>query len=69
MKRRVLALLGFATGVLAGSVVLRRRFGKRRDRVEVYFDDGAMVSYVDGAPEAATLLDAARDALHAARGS
>ena len=69
MKRRLLALLGFATGVLAGSVVLRRQFGKRRDRVEVYFDDGAMVSYVDGAPEAGTLLDAARDALRAARGA
>jgi hypothetical protein len=67
MKRRVLALLGFATGVFAGSVVFRRQFGKRRDRVEVYFDDGAMVSYVDGAPEAATLLDAAREALQAAR--
>ena len=67
MKRRLLALLGFATGVLAGSVVLRRQFGKRRDRVEVYFDDGAMVAYADGAPEASSLLDAARDALDAAR--
>ena len=67
MKRRLLALLGFATGVLAGSVVLRRRFGKRRDRVEVYFDDGAMVSYADGAVEASPLLDAARDALNASR--
>jgi hypothetical protein len=67
MRRRLLALFGFATGVLAGSVVLRRRFGKRRDRVEVYFDDGAMVSYTDGAVEASPLLDAARDALNAAR--
>jgi len=69
MKRRLLALLGFATGVLAGSVVLRRRFGKRRDRVEVYFDDGGMVSYADGSAEAAPLLDAAHDALNAARSS
>jgi hypothetical protein len=69
MKRRLLAVLGFATGVLAGSVVLRRRFGKRRDRVEVYFDDGGMVSYVDGSVEASPLLDAARDALNAARSS
>ena len=67
MKRRLLGLLGFATGILAGTVVLRRRFRKQRDRVEVYFDDGAMISYVDGAPEAATLLDAARDALRAVR--
>jgi hypothetical protein len=67
MKRRLLALLGFATGVLAGSVVLRRRFGRRRDRIDVYFDDGGMVSYAEGAAEAEPLLDAARDALNAAR--
>jgi hypothetical protein len=67
MKRRALTLLGFGTGIFAGSVVFRRKFGKRRDRVEVYFDDGAMVSYADGAPEAVTLLDAARNALRAAR--
>jgi hypothetical protein len=67
MKRRLLGLLGFGTGILAGSVVLRRRFRKRRDRIEVYFDDGGMISYVEGSPEAGTLLDAARDALRAAR--
>jgi hypothetical protein len=67
MKRRLLGLLGFATGVLAGSVVLRRRFGKARDRIDLYFDDGSMVSYADGSAEASPLLDAARDALNAAR--
>jgi hypothetical protein len=67
MKKRLLALLGFATGVLAGSVVLRRQFGKRQDRVEVYFDDGSMISYVDGTVEADPLLGPARDALRAAR--
>jgi hypothetical protein len=67
MKRRLLGLLGFATGIFAGSVVLRRRFRKQRDRIEVYFDDGGMISYVEGSPEAGTLLDAARDALRAAR--
>jgi hypothetical protein len=69
MRRRLLALLGFATGVVAGSVVLRRSFGKRRDRVEVYFEDGSMVSYVDGAPEAGSLLQSARDALRTVRPS
>jgi hypothetical protein len=67
MKKRLLALIGFATGVFAGSVVLRRQFGRRRDRVEVYFDDGSMVSYVDGSPEADALLAPAREALRAAR--
>jgi hypothetical protein len=66
VKRRVVALAGFVAGAFAGSVLLRRQFGKRRDRVEVYFDDGSMITYPDGAPEAAPLLDAARDALRAA---
>jgi hypothetical protein len=65
MKRRVLALLGFATGVFAGSVFLRRSLGRKRDRVEVYFDDGSMISYVEGSPEAASLLEPAREALAA----
>ena len=60
-------MLGFATGVLAGSVVLRRQFGKRHDRVEIYFDDGSMVSYVEGSVEADPLLAPAHDALRAAR--
>ena len=46
-----------------------RQFGKRRDRVEVYFDDGSMISYVEGTVEADPLLGPARDALRAARGS
>jgi hypothetical protein len=67
MKRRLLGLLGFATGILGVSVVLRRQFGKRRDRVDVYFADGSMVSYVDGSPEAISLLPSARDAIRAVR--
>ena len=69
MKKRLLAMLGFATGVLAGSVVLRRQFGKRQDRIEIYFDDGSMVSYVEGSVEAEPLLSPAHDALRAARQS
>jgi hypothetical protein len=67
MKRKVLGLLGFATGVFAGSVLYRRATGRRRERVDVYFDDGSMISFVDGSPEAETLLAAARDALGAVR--
>ena len=67
MKRKVLALLGFGTGIFAGSVLFRRSFARRRDHVDVYFDDGSMVSFVDGSPEAERLLPAARDALAAAR--
>ena len=48
-------------------MLYRRAFGRPRDRVDVYFDDGSMVSFVDGAPEADTLLPVARNALARAR--
>ena len=67
MKRRLLALLGFATGIFAGSVVYRRSFARRPERIDVYFADGSMVSFVDGSGEAGKLLPIARDALSAAR--
>jgi hypothetical protein len=67
MKRRFLTVFGFASGIVAGSVIFRRSFTKPRDRVDVYFDDGSMVSFVDGSPEAEKLLPVASDVLAAAR--
>ena len=67
MKRKFLALLGFGTGLFAGSLAYRRSFGRRRDRIDVYFDDGSMVSFVEGSPEAEKLLPVARDVLAATR--
>jgi hypothetical protein len=67
MRRKFLAVLGFATGIFAGSVIFRRSFAKPRERVDVYFDDGSMVSFVDGSPEAGKLLPVAVDVLAAAR--
>ena len=66
-KRKFLGMLGFGTGLAAGSVLYRRSTARRRDRVDVYFDDGSMVSFVDGSPEAEKLLPIARDVLSAAR--
>jgi len=66
-RRRLLGLLGFGTGLAAGSVLYRRSFGRRRERVDIYFDDGSMVSFVDGSPEADRLLPAARSILVTAR--
>jgi len=63
MKRKALGLLGFASGVLAGSVLYRRTIARRRERVDVYFDDGTMVTLADGSPEAEQALSIARDAL------
>jgi hypothetical protein len=67
MRRKVLGLLGVGTGVFAGSVLFRRSFTRRRDRVDVYFDDGSMVSFVEGSIEAEKLLPLARDLLAATR--
>jgi hypothetical protein len=66
MRRRLLGLLGFGTGVFAGGVLYRRSNGHRRDRIDVYFDDGSMVSFVEGSPEAERLLPAVRDVLGSA---
>jgi hypothetical protein len=66
-KRKFLGVLGFGTGVFAGSVLYRRSTGRRRDRVDVYFDDGSMVSFVEGSPQAEKLLPVARDVLSTVR--
>jgi hypothetical protein len=67
MRRRLLTLAGFATGVCAGTFLYRRAAGRRQDRVDVYFDDGSMVSFVEGSAEAQRLLPIARELLATAR--
>jgi len=67
MKRKALGLFGFASGLLAGSVLYRRTVARRRERVDVYFENGSMITFDDGSPEADTLLPIAREALSAAR--
>jgi hypothetical protein len=67
MRRKFLAAVGFATGIFAGSVIFRRSFAKPRERVDVYFGDGSMVSFVEGSAEADKLLPVAGDVLAAAR--
>jgi hypothetical protein len=67
MKRKFLALIGFGTGVVAGSVLFRRSFARRRDHVDVYFDDGSMVSFAEGSDEAGALLPVALQVLAASR--
>jgi hypothetical protein len=65
--RKLLAFLGFVTGIVGASLFYRRSFARRPERIDVYFDDGSMVSVVDGSGEADALLPVARDALAAAR--
>ena len=66
MKRRSFALAGFVGGALAATVAYRRWFGARRERLDVYFDDGSFVTFGAGSPEAARLLPLARRVLAAA---
>jgi hypothetical protein len=66
VRRKLLTLAGFLGGAFAGTVVYRRSAGRRRDRLDVYFDDGSMVSLSDGSPEASTVLSLARRILETA---
>jgi hypothetical protein len=63
-----LPLLALVGAWAAGIALLRRTGGGRRERVDLYFEDGSMQSLSNGAPEAARLLPLARAALNAARG-
>jgi hypothetical protein len=58
--RRLLALLVLVGGPI---LYLSRRREKRRERVQLYYDDGSMVTLERGAPEAEGLLAVARRAL------
>jgi hypothetical protein len=52
-----------AVASAAGSVVMRRQRMRHQTRVDLYFDDGSMLSLGEGAPEAGPLLPLAREAL------
>jgi hypothetical protein len=66
MRRSAAALLGVAGGLLAGAAFIRRR-GTRQERVDLYYEDGSMVSLTNGSPDAARLLPLARAILQRAR--
>ena len=68
MRARSTLAVGAAIGSAAAAVLLRRRAGRSRDRVELYFEDGSLVTFPQGSPEAVPLLLYARELLAAARG-
>jgi hypothetical protein len=65
--RSALTVLAGAAGSAAAAVLLRRRLSERRERVELFFDDGTPVTLTQGTPEAERLLVHARELLAAAR--
>jgi hypothetical protein len=67
MARRLLALGGLVGFALALASFIRRGSARRRERVDLYYDDGSMISLPDGSPESERLLALGRQALRAAR--
>ena len=63
--RKLVTGVLLAAGSLAGSVLVRRRAARRRERVDLYADDGSMHSFGEGSPEADRLLPLAHDLLRA----
>ena len=66
MRRSAAALVGVAAGMLAGAAFIRRRTADR-DRVDLYYEDGSMVSLSNGSPDAERLLPLAREILRKTR--
>ena len=64
--RRLLGLAGLAGIGLAAAAYVRRTAGHRRERVDLYYEDGSMVSLTDDSADAETLLPLAREILQAA---
>ena len=67
MRSKLLALFALLAAWAAGIALLRRTTGARRERVDLYFEDGSMQSLAEGAAEATRLLPLARTALSATR--
>ena len=63
--RKVVTGALLAAGSLAGSVLVRRRAARRRERVDLYAEDGSMHSFGEGTAEADRLLPLAHDVLRA----
>jgi len=63
-RRRFVTGVLLTLGSLAGSLLYRRRAARHREHVDLYADDGSMISVADGAPEAARLLALARELIH-----
>ena len=64
--RKVVTGMVLGAGSLAGSILFRRRAARHRERVDIYAEDGSMVSVGGGSPEADRLLALAHDLIHVA---
>jgi hypothetical protein len=66
MRRSAAALLGVAGGVLAGVAFIRRQAAER-ERADLYYEDGSMLSLTNGSPGADRLIPLAREVIRRTR--
>jgi len=66
MGRRSLLAVGAVVGSLLGIGLYDRLFRKQQ-RIDLYFEDGSMISLAGDSPEAALVIPYAREALRAAQ--
>jgi hypothetical protein len=59
MRRSAAAILGLLGGMVAGAALIRRQ-SANRERADLYFADGSMLSLTDGSPGAERLIPLAR---------
>ena len=68
MRRSAAAILGVLGGMIAGAALIRRQTS-HRERADLYFEDGSMLSLTEGSPGGDRLLPLARRILGQSRGS
>ena len=66
MRRSAALVLGALGGMLAGAAFIRRKTAER-ERADLYFEDGSMLSLSNGSPGAERLLPLARRIIGDAR--
>jgi len=66
MRRSAALGLGVVGGMLAGAAFIRRQ-AVNRERADLYYEDGSMLSLTNGSPGAERLLPLAREILRQTR--
>jgi hypothetical protein len=60
-RARTISVLAALGAFVAGTLFLRRGLGRQRERVDLYFEDGSMISLADGSAQ--RMLEIARSVL------
>jgi hypothetical protein len=68
MRRSAAAVAGLVGGLLIGAAFIRRQTAQR-DRADLYYEDGSMLSLTNGSPGADRLLPLAHEVLRKSRPS